>query len=177
MNRQLTGTVIFILLSLPVQAAEQISKEQIHQVMLATDTAAMNRDTLAIGMYLGDSFEKLIEFVYKEKWMAKVKLDKADYLELIDAGWASVERYDYQRDDIVINLMPDGSGGESHSTITEIFVQDGEEMTSKYRESATYTMEQGWPVITQISGHTLVGDTTPQWQESSPVTAQAENTP
>jgi hypothetical protein len=175
MNRRLTGAVIFVLLSLPAQAADRMTREQIQQVIRATDTAAMNRDTVAIGMYLGDSFVRVIAFIYKQKWLAKVKLDKAAYMELIDEGWASVESYDYQRDDVVINLMPDGLSGESHSTITEHFVQDGVEITSKFRESATYAMEKGWPVITQISGHTLVGDTTPTWQEQPPATEQAEN--
>jgi hypothetical protein len=61
--------------------------------------------------------------------------------------------------------MPDGLSGLSYSTITEHLVQDGEEMISKFREYATYELENGRPVITQVSGHTLLGDTTPQWQE------------
>jgi hypothetical protein len=32
-------------------------------------------------------------------------------------------------------------------------------MVSKYREHALYALENGKPVITQISGHTLLGDT------------------
>lgn len=160
MNRRLTGTVISVLLSLPVQAADRMTEEQIRQVILATDAAAINRDAAAIGPYLGDSFEKVIEFIYKKKWLAKVRVDKDKYLKLIDEGWTGIGEYDYQRIDTVIHVMPDGLSGESHSTITENFVQDGEAMTSKFRESATYTLENGRPVITQISGHTLVGDTT-----------------
>jgi hypothetical protein len=41
-------------------------------------------------------------------------------------------------------------------------VLDGREMTSRFREYATYRLENGQPVITEISGHTLLGDTTPQ---------------
>ena len=61
--------------------------------------------------------------------------------------------------------MPDGLSGLSHSTVTENMVQDGEKITSKFREYATYELEDGRPVITRVSGHTLLGDTTPQWQE------------
>ncbi len=57
--------------------------------------------------------------------------------------------------------MPDGQSGLSYSTITENLVQNGTKMTSLFREYATYELENGRPVITQISGHTLVGDTTP----------------
>ena len=89
------------------------------------------------------------------------KLDKAKYLEVIDAGWIDIEEYDYQRNDIVIHIMPDGQRGASYSTVTESFVQDGEKMTSKFRESATYELEDGRPVIIRVKGHTLVGDTTP----------------
>jgi len=164
MNRLVTGTLVFVLLSLPAQAAERITGEQIQQVINATDAAAMNRDTAGIAAYLSDSFEKTIEFPYK-KWMAKVRLDKDDYLVLIDEGWANAGEYDYQRDDTEIHIMPDGLSGLSHSTVTENMVLDGEKMTSRFREYATYALENGRPVITRVSGHTLLGDTTPQWQE------------
>ena len=165
MNKQFTGTVMSVLLSLPVQSAERLTKDQIQQVIRATDSAAVNRDAEAIGPYLGESFEKVIEFIYKEKWLAKVRLDKVEYLELIDVGWANTEDYNYQRNDTMIYILPDGMSGESHSTIIENFVQDGVKITSKFRESAIYELESGRPVITEISGHTLVGDTTPKWQE------------
>jgi hypothetical protein len=156
--------VISILLSLPVQAADRITSEQIQQVINATDAAAMNRDAAGISEYLSDSFKKILEFRYK-KWMAKVTVRKDQYLELIDEGWERSGVYDYQRDDTKIHIMPDGLSGLSYSTITEHLVQDGEEMISKFREYATYELENGSPVITQVSGHTLLGDTTPQWQE------------
>jgi hypothetical protein len=160
MHRQLTGPVTAILLAFQVQAADRITEEQIRQVIDATDTAAMNRDTAGIGAYLSDSFEKVIEFPY-EKWMAKVKLDKDQYLGLIEEGWSTIEYYDYRRAATEIHIKPDGMRGMSYSTITEHIIQDGEEMTSKFREYATYELENGRPVITRISGHTLVGDTTP----------------
>ena len=164
MIRLLTGTVVSVMLSLPAQAAVPITVTQIQQVINATDTAAMNRDAAGIGEYLSDSFEKTIEFRYK-KWMAKVRIDKDKYLKLIDEGWANPGEYDYQRDDTEIHIMPDGLSGLSHSTVTEHIVQDGEQMTSRFREYATYELENGRPVITRVSGHTLLGDTTPQWQE------------
>lgn len=160
MNRLLTGTVVCVLLSVPAQAADRITDEQIQQVINVTDAAAMNRDAAVIGEYLSDSFEKIIEFRHK-KWMAKVRLDKYKYLELIDEGWPTLEEYDYQRDNTVIHLMPDGLSGQSLSTITETLSLDGTRMVSKFREYALYTMENGRPVITEISGHTLLGDTMP----------------
>ena len=160
MNRQLTGCVISILLVCPLQAADRITAEQIQQVMDTTDAAALDRDTAGIGAYLGESFEKIIEFPH-DKWMAKVRLSRQEYLALIDAGWTTIERYDYQRADTEIHVMPDGLSGLSYSTVTEYMVQDGKEMISKFREYATYELEDGRPVITQVSGHTLVGDTTP----------------
>jgi hypothetical protein len=67
--------------------------------------------------------------------------------------------------------MPDGLSGVSQSTVTENTIQDGETMTSRFREYATYELEDGRPVITEVSGHTLLGDTTPQWQEDETTTA------
>jgi hypothetical protein len=164
MNRLFTGTVVFLVLLLPAQAAERITREQIQQVMDAADVASMNRDATGIGEYLSDSFLKIVEFRYK-KWMARVKVPKDKYLEIIDEGWAHVGSYYYQREDTEIHIALDGLSGMSHSTITEQTVQDGEQITSKFREYATYELENGRPVITHVTGHTLLGDTTPKWQE------------
>jgi hypothetical protein len=160
MYTRLTGTLIFIVLALPLHAGDRITATQIQQVIDRTDAAAMKRDTAGIGSHLGNSFEKIIEFPH-DKWMARVKLNKQDYLELIDAGWETIEEYSYQRTDTEIHIMPDGLSGLSYSTVTEHVVQDGREMISKFREYATYEMEDGRPVITQVNGHTLIGDTTP----------------
>lgn len=160
MSRLLSGTLISIFLATRVLAADSISAEQIQQVINATDAAARNRDAAGIGMYLGNNFEKVIEFPY-EKWMAKVRLNKDDYLALIEDGWVTIEAYDYQREDTVIHVMPDGLSGQSYSTVTENVTQDNEKMVSRFREHAVYALENGKPVITQISGHTLLGDTMP----------------
>lgn len=160
MIRQLSGLLVSVLLALHVQAADRITEAQIQEVIDATDVAAQERDTEGIGKYLSENFEKIIEFPH-DKWMARIKLDKKQYLVLIDEGWATAEAYDYQRGPTVIHLMPDGLNGQSYSTVTENVIQDGRKMTSRYREHALYTIENGMTVITQISGHTLVGDTTP----------------
>ena len=118
MNRLLTGTVLSVVLSLPALSAERITDEQIQQVIDATDTAAMNRDAAGIGEYLSDAFEKTLEFRYK-KWMAKVKVRKDKYLELIDEGWVNAGVYDYQREDTEIHIMPDGLSGLSQSTMNK----------------------------------------------------------
>jgi len=154
-------TVISVLLSLQVLAADKMTEGQIQQVIDATDAAARNRDAETIGMYLGETFEKIIEFPH-DKWMAKVRLDKAKYLDLIDEGWEDTEEYDYQRANTVIHILPDAVSGQSYSTITETLSLDGTRMVSKFREYALYTLENGKPVITQISGHTLIGDTMPE---------------
>jgi hypothetical protein len=158
MNRLITGTVLTVLLSFQAQAADPITREHIQQVVDVTDAATRNRDTVGIGEYLSETFERIIEFVH-DKYIAKVRVDKKKYLELIDEGWPTLEEYDYQRDDTTIHIMPDGSSGQSYSTITETLSLGGTRMVSKFREHALYTMEDGKPVITQISGHTLLGDT------------------
>ncbi len=161
MTRLLTGTMLAILLSLQAQADDDITTRHIQQVIDWTDAAAKDRNAAGIGEYLSDSFVKIIEFPH-DKWLAKVRIDKKQYLELIDESWPSLEEYRYQRDNTVIHIMPDRQSGQSYSTITETLSLDGKRMVSKFREYAVYTLENGRPVITQISGHTLVGDTMPQ---------------
>ena len=161
MNRTITGAVLSVLLSVTAQADDQITREQIDAVIAATDAAALERDAAAIGVHLAEAFERVIEFPHKGL-MAKVRLDKERYMTLIDEGWAGIGDYDYQRDDTRIHITMDGRSGRSFSTVTENMVQDGMSMTSRFRETATYALENGRPVITQVRGHTLLGDTTPQ---------------
>ena len=160
MTRRLTSTVLAVLLSFQAQAADRITREHIQQVIDVTDAAARNRDTAGIGKYLSASFEKIVEFPH-DKWMAKIRLNKETYLELIDEGWPTIQEYTYQRDSTRIHIMPDGLSGHSYSTITENLSLDGTRRVSKFREHAVYVLENGRPVITQISGHRLVGDTMP----------------
>jgi len=158
MNRLITGTVLTVFLSFQIQADDNITREHIQQVIDVTDAATKNRDTAGIGEYLSETFERIIEFTH-DKYIAKVRVDKKKYLELIDEGWPTLEEYDYQRDNTSIHVMPDGSSGQSYSTITETLSLGGTRMVSKFREYALYALENGRPVITEISGHTLLGDT------------------
>jgi hypothetical protein len=160
MNRCAVPLLSALLLACGPLAAERMTEQQIRQVIQATDAAAQERDTGSIGGYLSEDFEKIIEFPH-EKYMARVKLDKQQYLELIDAGWESAESYRYHRGETVIHVMPDGVSGLSYSTVTENVVLDGDSMVSRFREHAFYALEDDRVVITRISGHTLVGDTTP----------------
>ena len=161
MTRLYTGLLLTVLLSFHAQAADTITREHIQRVIDETDAAARNRDAARIGEYLSVDFEKIIEFAH-DKWMAKVRVDKEKYLDLIGGGWPAVEKYDYQRTDTVIHVTTDGLTGQSFSTITETLSLDGKEMVSIFREHAVYALENGRPVITQISGHTLLGDTMPE---------------
>ena len=47
MNKSLTATVLFVLLSVSAHANDKITREQIKQVISATDTAAMDHNTAA----------------------------------------------------------------------------------------------------------------------------------
>ena len=164
MTREIRSLIITILLAQPVFAADSITKEQIQQVIAATDAAARERNTPGIEKYLGENFEKKLDMRHG-KWMASIKIRKDQYLALIDEGWKDIDEYDYRRDNTVIYIAADGLSGESYSTITETVVNNGERMVSKVREHARYTLEEGMPVITHISGHTLVGDTTPKVEQ------------
>jgi hypothetical protein len=144
-----------------VVAASKITTEQVRQVMEATDVAAEHRDTQAIGTYLGRNFFKYIDATEGEK-EATVRIDREQYLKMIERGWQRVQNYGYQRKDVVINVTPDGSAAESFSTVVETFTVDGKDLVSKVREYATYELEDGRTVIVNIDGQPLVGDTTPQ---------------
>jgi hypothetical protein len=160
MIKFITAASIVLLVSWHALAAGPMTVAQIQQVMDATDAAAMRRDTQGIGSHLSERFEKTVTFPY-QGGTAATKLDKREYLNLIDKGWAAMEAYSYRREDTVINVAADGRSGESNSTITETLVIDGETRVSKVREYAQYALEDGKPVITSIGGHTLVGDTMP----------------
>ena len=148
------------LIPFSVLATEKITAEQIREVIQATDSAAVNRDTQGIGAYLGEGFFKYVEVTADEIPLA-VQLTKTQYLDLIEEGWETIEQYSYQRKDVVIHVARDGSSGESNSTIIEAIRADGKDLISKVREYAHYELENGRLVITNIESQTLVGDTTP----------------
>ena len=160
MYRSLTGLLLCGLLSAPAVAADHMTKDLIQKVIEATDAAAMKRDAAEIGVYLGESFERVIDVPYLGA-IEQARIGKMDYLQMIEQGWKDTTEYTTQRDDIKIMLLPDGISGESYSTITEKMVVDGVKMTSRFREYAVYELEDGRPVITEVSGHKLLGDTTP----------------
>jgi len=163
MIRSVAAFIIAGLVSFCALAGERITTEQIQQVIDATDAAAMRRDTEAIGSHLSEGFAKNIDLPVPEQgWNASVKLDKQQYLDLIEQGWQNMEQYSYRRENTVINIAADGLSGESSSTVTETVVIGGETRVSKVREYAHYALENGRPVITSIGGHTLVGDTMPE---------------
>jgi hypothetical protein len=160
MIKAIAAASIVLLVSCRALAAGPMTVEQIQQVIDAADAAAIRRDTQGIGEYLSERFEKTVEIPYRGG-TAATTLDKHQYLDLIDKGWADMEAYSYRREDTVINVATDGRSGESSSTITETVVIGGETRVSKVREYARYALENGKPVITAIDGHTLVGDTMP----------------
>ena len=142
-------------------AAGKITAAQIREVMAAADLASQQRDTKAIGACLGEKFFKYID-VPMDKLPATVRIDKDQYLGLIERGWDRIDKYAYQRKDVVVNVAPDGASGESSSTVIETFTVDGAETVSKVREYARYELEDGRPVIVTVQTQTLVGDTTSQ---------------
>ena len=158
LSRLLVGFALFESSAL---ADEKITSAGISEVIAATDAASVRQDTQTIGYYLGEDFYKYID-VRVGDIPATVRIDKEQYLEMIDKGWEMLDQYSYNRLDTVVHVAADGQKAESFSTIVETVVtSDGQEMISKVREYASYKLEGDRPVIVRIESHTLVGDTTP----------------
>lgn len=151
---------IAALLSLAALADDALTVEHIQGVIDATDAAAMQRDTQAIGRHLSSDFEKKVELPYQGR-QASITLNKEEYLELIDQGWEQLQEYSYRREDTVIHIASDGLSGESSSTLTEHMVVNSKPSVSKVREYTHYSLEDGKALITRVESHELVGDTTP----------------
>jgi hypothetical protein len=150
------------IVALDIFTTSKITADHVRQVIEATDRASENHDVGEIGMYLGKGFFKYID-VPGGNLPVTARIDKAQYLEMIEQGWKEpLEDYSYQRTDVVINVAADGASADSFSTIIETVSRDGQRMTSKVREYARYKMEAGKPVIIKIETQTLVGDTTPE---------------
>jgi len=152
---------IALLFSTQVFADQKMTADMVRQVIEATDVAATQRDTQAIGVHLGSDFFKYIDLPYDDMPLA-VELNREQYLEHIDQGWGKLEAYQYVREGVVINIGRDGRSAESFSTITETFKIDDQEMVSKVREYASFVFENGQPVIVRVEGIVLTGDTTPK---------------
>jgi hypothetical protein len=155
------AAILMLLLTAPALAADKLTKAQIQEVIDAADAASVQQDSAAIGAVLGSNFYKYIE-VPSDGMPVTARINKQQYLDLIEQGWEKTSNYQYQRQDLVINLSPDGDTAESFATIIENFEIDGQKMVSKVREYARYELEDGRPVIVNIDSQTLVGDTTPE---------------
>ncbi len=142
-------------------AEGELTREMIRALMESTDKASMQRDTAAIGAALGSGFYKYIA-IPAEPLPATARMNKQQYLEMIERGWKNTGSYQYRREDVTINLSPAGDSGESFSTVIERFDIDGRAMLSKVREYARYGLENGRAVIVNIDSQTLVGDSTPE---------------
>ncbi len=152
--RYFVATGCFLVLSC-ARAAETITVEQIRQLMAATDTAAMTRDTAAIGAHLSPTFAESID-VSNEHWTYTFTLDRDGYLSMIEEGWKKLDDYKYKREDTTINVAADGLSAESRSTITEETRTGDRRSVSRIREYAEYAVENGKPVITTIESFDLV---------------------
>ena len=165
MVKTLLNVIGVALISTNVFATETITAEQIRQVIRDTDAASNNRDTQAIGVHLASDFYKYIDISkpgMPDDAPDAARLDKYQYLDLIDKGWTTIDDYNYQRIDIRIHIAANGLSGESSSTVIETMTTGGKKIVSKVREYALYKLENGRPVIFNVESHTLVGDTTPE---------------
>lgn len=154
-------TVLSLLFSINLSADELVNEAQIRAVIAGTDAAASKRDVDRLAHYLSDNFARYIELPM-ENWDTAYRLNKDKYLDMVRQGWQVADDYSYERTDTVVYLSADKLSGKSNSTVTEITVVNGRKMISKFREYASYAMENGKLVITSIEGHKLVGDTTPE---------------
>lgn len=155
------GLAVALIFSTQTSADQRMTADMVRQVIEKTDLAATQRDAQSIGVYLGSEFFKYVDLPYDDVPLA-VELNKTQYLEQIDQGWAELEAYEYVRQNIVINVARDEQSAESFSTVTETFRTDGQEFVSKVREYASFIFEDGRPVIIRVEGITLTGDTTPE---------------
>lgn len=133
--------------------ATEVSEASVTALVAQLDKAISARDAEGVG--------RLISPGVKMTWVVSVNgvrqvahLNKAQYMEMLRAGWAQAEEYSYERKNTTIRV----SGGRAmlSGTVIERMRLGGERITGRSTESATVELVGGRLLITEIKAESLL---------------------
>ena len=141
-----------LLFSIYATAAD-LSESQVRQVLNRIEVAVQHLDAAGIGRQLAD--DVFIEVTVNAQGQSQViQLEKQQYLQLLQTGWASYEDYDYAQS--INSIEVKGNKAYISSNSVETITMQGKTIEAGSKEASVIELINGVPLVTEIKAVTAM---------------------
>ncbi len=131
--------------------AGDLTESQVKQMLERIEVAVQNLDAAAIGRKLAD--DVFIEVTVNAQGQSQViQLEKQQYLQLLQTGWASYEDYDYSQ--TINSIEVKGNKAYISSNSVETITMQGKTIEAGSKEASVIELINGVPLVTEIKAVT-----------------------
>ena len=133
--------------------AGDLTESQVRHVLERIEVAVQNLDAAAIGRQLAD--DVFIEVTVNAQGQSQViQLEKQQYLQLLQTGWASYEDYDYSQ--TINSIEVKGNKAYISSNSVETMTIQGKTVEAGSKEALVIELINGVPLVTEIKAVTAM---------------------
>ena len=133
-----------------ISFAAELTKESVNQLLNTVEQAAKKHNSDAIGEVLADNV--MITMNIEIQGQTQVaKVNKGQYLSMLEQGWAQVSNYDYSKSDVEIEL--DGDKAYITANVNESMTVQGHDVSTSSHEEAVVELVNGKVMVTNIVGY------------------------
>ena len=133
--------------------AGDLTESQVKQMLERIEVAVQNLDAAAIGRQLAD--DVFIEVTVNAQGQSQViQLEKQQYLQLLQTGWASYEDYDYSQ--TINSIEVKGNKAYISSNSVETMTIQGKTVEAGSKEASVIELINGVPLVTEIKAVTAM---------------------
>ena len=133
--------------------AGDLTESQVKQMLERIEVAVQNLDAAGIGRQLAD--DVFIEVTVNAQWQSQViQLEKQQYLQLLQTGWASYEDYDYSQ--TINSIEVKGNKAYISSNSVETITMQGRTIEAGSKEDSVVELINGVPLVTEIKAVTAM---------------------
>ncbi|MEC8010108.1 MAG: nuclear transport factor 2 family protein [Pseudomonadota bacterium] len=133
--------------------AADLTESQVRQILDRIEVAVQNLDAAGIGRQLADNV--VIEVTVNAQGQSQViQLEKQQYLQLLQTGWASYEDYDYSQ--TINSIVVKGNKAYISSNSVETMTMQGKTIEAGSKEASVIELINGVPLVTEIKAVTAM---------------------
>ena len=143
---------VVVMLSGIVQAG-QIDKATINSMLSEIDAAAQNKDASVVVKYISPD-AKIVMYINVNGQKQVLKVTRAQYLDMLQQGWAVASNYKYQRNNTRIKILDGGSRAVVTASVVESMTIQGQTVKGTSKEKSTIELVNGKAMITKLVGET-----------------------
>lgn len=130
------------------------SEANVIQLLTKIDAAVEARDADAVGQYLSESVEILIEMPTPQGTV-RAELNKSQYLQILAQTWAAIgSHYKYSRHST--EIASNGEVAQASSVVLEEIEMGGQLIQSETLEVTDFAVEDGDLVVIKVVGQMYV---------------------